>query len=109
MRKGSAAEYPNVADGVMWMAKRSRRDERFFGVEQAGDAMNLRRLNSFIQREWRNNGRNALGQHRLSRSWRTNHEDVVTASDRHFDGALNVPLPLHVAEINILTLIGSKE
>src|SRR6266700_776266 len=60
IRKRAAAEQPNVADGVMRVAEWSDRNERFFGVEQAGDAMNLRRLNCFMERERRNNGRNAL-------------------------------------------------
>src|SRR5438046_9818973 len=93
----------------MWITEWSDRNERFFGVEQAGDAMNLRRLNCFMERERRNNGRNALGQHRVTRPGRTNHQDVVTAGDGHFDGALNVPLPFHVAEINIVTLMRGEE
>src|SRR5437667_6958989 len=109
IRKRAAAEQPNVADGMMRVAEWSDRNERFFGVEQAGNAMNLRRLNCFFEGERRNNGRNALGQHRVARTGRTNHQDIVTASDSHFDGALNVPLPLHVAEINIVTLMRGEE
>ena len=33
----------------------------------------------------------------------------MTAGDGHFDGAFNVPLPLHVAEINIVTLMRGEE
>src|SRR6266566_850609 len=40
IRKRAAAEQPNVADGVMRVAEWSDRNERFFRVEQAGDAMN---------------------------------------------------------------------
>src|SRR5438034_8788805 len=103
IRKRAAAKQPNVANGMVRIAEWSRGNERFFSVEQAGDAMNLRRLNRFIERERRNNGRNAFCEHRFSRPRRTDHQTVVTTSDSHFDGALNVPLPFNVAEINIVT------
>ena len=63
VRKCAATEKSNVTDGVMRIAERSRRDKRLFSIEQTGDAMNLRRLNRFIQGERRNDGWNALGQH----------------------------------------------
>src|SRR5438093_12929412 len=68
IRKRAAAEQPNVADGVMRVAEWADRNERFFGGEQAGDAMNFRRLNRFFEGERRNNGRNALGHQRVTQA-----------------------------------------
>ena len=40
---------------------------------------------------------------------RADHENVVTAGDRHFDRALHVPLTFHVAEIDIVTLMRGEK
>ena len=107
--KRSAAEQANIADGVVRIAEWSNRNKRFFGVEQARNAMNFRRLDRFLERERRNNGRNAFGQHGFARPRRTNHQRVMTAGDRHFNRSLHVPLPLHVAEIDVVTLVRGEE
>ena len=61
--KRAAAQQTNVAVRVMRVAEWSDRNEGFFGIEQAGDAMNLRRLNRFIERERRDDCWDALGEH----------------------------------------------
>src|SRR6266496_1980963 len=93
----------------MRRTKWSYGDEGLFGIEQAGDAMNLRCVNCFVEGERRNDSRDAFCQHRLARARRTDHQHVVTASDGHFYRALYVALPLHVAEINIVTLMRSEK
>src|SRR5437660_5758764 len=93
----------------MRISKRSHRNKGLFGVEQAGDAVDLRRLDCFIQRERRDDGRYTFGQHRLSRTRGTDHQHVVPASDRHLDGALDVALTFHVAEIDLVTLMRGEK
>ena len=107
--KRAATEQANIADRMMRIAKRSCGDEGFFGIEQPSDAMNLGRINGFIERERRNNSRNAFGQHRFARPRRTNHQDVVTSGNRDFDGPFNVALALHVAEIEVVSLMVGEE
>ena len=70
----AAAEQPNVADGVMRRAEWSRGNEGSFAVEQTGDAMNLRRLNRFLERKRRNDGRDAFRKHRFTRAGRPDHQ-----------------------------------
>ena len=109
IRNCAAAEQADVADGVMRRAKRPRGDERLFAVQQAGDAVNLRRLDRFLQRHRRNDGGDAFRQHRFARAGRTDHEHVVTAGHRHFDRALHVALAFYVAEIDVVILVRRKE
>ena len=63
IRESAAAQQTNVADRVMRRAERSRRDKGLFGVEQTSDAMDLGRLDRFIERKRRDNSRDALGEH----------------------------------------------
>ena len=96
--KCAAAEQTDIADGVMRRAERPRRDERFFAIEQPGDAVNLGRLDRFLQRHRRDDGGDAFGKHRFAGAGRTDHQDVVTASHRDFDGAFDVSLAFYVAK-----------
>jgi hypothetical protein len=61
--KRAAAKQTDVADGVMRRAEGSRRDKGLFGVEQPGDAVDFGRLDRFIERKRRDNGRDAFGKH----------------------------------------------
>src|SRR5947199_5121565 len=109
IRKRAATKQANVAYSVMRITKRSRRDERSFRIEQASDAMDLRRLNRFLERQRRNNGRNTFGQHRFSRPGRADHQSVVTAGDGHFNRALHVALTLDITEIDVVTLVRGEK
>ena len=107
--KRSAAEQTNIADSVMGRAKRSRRNEGLFGIEQAGDAVDLCCLNRFFERERRNDGRDAFGQHRFARARRTDHQHVVTTSDSYLDRSLHVSLAFYVAKIDVVTLMRGEK
>ena len=107
--KCAAAEQTNVADGVMRRPERSRRDKRFFSVEQTGNAVNFRRLDCFLERHGRNDGGNAFRKHRFARTRGSDHEDIVTAGHRDFDRAFNVALTFHVAEIDVVALVRRKK
>src|SRR5439155_2817073 len=108
-RERSAAEQADVADGVMRRAKRPPRDKRFFAVEKSGNAVDLGGLDRFIKRHRRNNCWDPLRQHRLPRTRRANHENVVPAGDCHFNCAFDVALPFHVCKIDVVTLVGRKK
>src|SRR5439155_23191094 len=107
--KRATTEQTNVANGMMRIAKRSCGNEGLFGVEQAGDAMDLRCLDCLLERERRNDGWDAFGQHRLTRPRRTDHQGVVTTGNCHLDRALCVTLSFHVAEIDVVILVRSEE
>ena len=61
--------------------------------------MNLCRLDRFLERKLRQNGRQPLRQHRLSRAGRANHQNVVAARGGDFERAFRLRLPANVAEI----------
>src|SRR4029453_2650816 len=107
--KRAAAEQTDVADGVMRIAKRSPGNERLFGIEQTGDAVDLGRLDRFFEHKRRDDCWDAFRQHRFARTRRANHQDVVTARDGYLDRALDVALAFHGAEIDIVTLARRKE
>src|SRR6476620_1179091 len=107
--KRAAAKQTDVADSVMRIAKRSLGNERLFGIEQTSDAVDLGRLDRFIQCERRDNRRDAFRQHRFARTRRADHQDVVTAGDGYLDRAFDVALAFHVAEIDVVTLVRGEE
>src|SRR6185369_7670581 len=109
IRKRSAAKQTDVADGVMRRPERSRRHKGLFGVEQSSDAVNLGRLDRFIERKRWDDCWDAFRQHRFSRTRRADHEDIVTAGDGYLDGTLDVSLTFYIAEIDIIILVGSEE
>ena len=93
----------------MGRAERSRGHKRFFAIEQTGNAVDLCRLDGFFERHRWNDGRDALGQHRLARAGRPDHQDVVTTGDGHFDRTFDVALALHVAKIDIVVLVAGEK
>ena len=58
-----AAEQTRVAGGVVRRAERTAGDERLPGLQQADDAVNLRRLQCLGQCERRQNGGESFGEH----------------------------------------------
>src|ERR1700733_1633111 len=88
----------------MRRAKGALRDEGGLGVEDAGDGVDLGGLQRFFEAEGREDGGQALGEHGLAGTGRTDHEDVVTAGCGHFEGALGGMLAAHVGEIQRVML-----
>src|SRR5262245_9396051 len=93
----------------MRISKRSRRNKGLFRVQQSGDAVDLGRLDRFIQRERRDDCWDALREHRFARTRWTDHQDIVTARDCNLDGAFDVSLTFYVADIDVVTLVRSEE
>src|SRR4029077_17408041 len=71
--------------------------------------MNFSRLNCFFDRHWRDDGRDALGEHRFAGAGRADHQDVVTAGYCHFHGAFDVALTFYVVEIDIVVLMRGEK
>ena len=72
-------------------------------VQDPAHGVNLGGLNGLGKTQGRQNGGNAFGQHRLARTRRSNHEDVVAAGSGYFQGALGMELTFHVSEIHGVT------
>src|SRR3954470_21388972 len=83
----------------MRRAKWSRANEAGFGRQQAADRMNPCGLETLLKTHRRQDARNAFRQHGFSRSWRTDHKQVVASSHCHFNRTLRVVLATNIAEI----------
>src|SRR5881296_62290 len=92
----------------MRITKWSPGNEGLFEIEQAGDAVDLGRLDRFIERR-RDNGRDAFCQHRFPRTWGADHQNIMSAGDGYFDRAFDVRLAFHVVEIEIVALVHSEK
>ena len=66
-------------------------------------------LDRFLERHRRNDRGDAFREHRLPRAGRADHENVVTARDRDFDRALDVPLAFDVRKIDVVVLVAGEE
>jgi hypothetical protein len=62
--------------------------------------VNLRRLQRLFKRK-RQDRRHALGEHRLARAGRPDHQDVVASGARDLDGALGGLLTSNIFEIDL--------
>jgi len=62
--------------------------------------VNARGLDGLFERHRRKNRGNALRQHRLACARRSDEQDVVSPSARHFESALGGLLPVYIAQVH---------
>ena len=86
----------------MRRAKRPPRQQSAAGRQRAGDGVNLGRGDRLLEREPRQDRRQPLGQHGLSRSRRADHQHVVAAGGGDFQRALGLRLAADVGEVGDL-------
>ena len=82
--------------------ERSCRQQWLAGLQQAQRAVDAGRLDRLGGRQWRQDRRNPLREHRLAAARRADHDAVVTARCRHADGSLRGLLPAHVGEVDVV-------
>ena len=68
-------------------------------LQLARNGVNLGDLQRLRKGQIRQNGRNPLGQHGLSRPRRSDQKQVVAARRGHLKGALGVPLALDLRKV----------
>jgi hypothetical protein len=106
----AAADEADVGDGVVGGAEGARGDEAVRGVEQeAADAVDLGGFDGFLQGHRRDDGRDALGEHRFAGAGRADEQDVVIAGDGDLDGPLDVLLAADIGEIDVVALVAGEE
>lgn len=66
----------------------------------SGDGVDLSGLERFTQRHVRQDGREPSREHRLPRSRRADHDDIVPARRGDFEGALRHLLALYIGEVD---------
>ena len=86
---------------MMRAAEGTRRDQRA-AVEQAHHGMHLGGFDCLLESHRGQNRRQPLGEHRLARSRRPDHQDVVTAGRRDLERALGLLLAFDLAEIDVV-------
>lgn len=104
-----AANEAGVGDRVMRRAIRPCRDQRCARGQMSGDGMNLGRFERFAERHVRQDGREPAREHRLTRTRRADHDDIVPACRGDFEGALRHLLPLHIGEVDGIMERGGED
>ena len=102
-------EQPRIAGGVMGSAERPLRDQRLPRRKQSDDAVDFGCLQSFFQRQGRQDGRQSFGQHRLAGPRRTDEQHVVTTSGGDFQRPLDRFLSFDFREIQFLLVRLAKK
>ncbi len=95
-----AADHPGVAHGVVRRTKRPCRHQRMALGKRAGHAMDLRGLERLLQAQARQNGGETPGKHRLARTRRPDHQQIVPAGRRDFQRSLGDRLASDLGEIH---------
>src|SRR5690606_16495199 len=93
----------------MWRSKGTTADEVRVFLQLARDRMNLRCLQSLLQREWRKDGRNSFRKHGLPGARRTDENCVVSASSCDLQCSLDVFLTFHIREVYLEVVLRMKE
>jgi hypothetical protein len=107
-RHRAAADQTRVGDRVMRRAEGPRRDQRA-PVHQARHAMHLGGLDRLLEGHRRQDCRQPLGQHRLARTRRPDHQDVVAARGGDLERALGLFLAAHFAEVDVVLAGGGEQ
>ena len=81
-------------------AERALRHQPRTRRKTAGDGVNTRRLQRFGEGQRRQNARQTACQHRLARTGRADHQQVMSAAGRHFQRPPCANLPLHLCHIH---------
>ena len=97
---GSAADEPSIADGVVGRAEGPRAHEATGIFQNSGDAVDARGFDGLIERHGRQNCRDALGEHGLARSGRSDKQNVMTARASDLQSALRGLLAMDVSQVD---------
>ena len=97
-----AAEEPGVGGGVMRCAKGASSDQGLAGFEQAHDAMDLGGFEGFIERERREDGGQAFGEHGLAGARGPDEQDIMRTGGGDFEGAFDRFLAFDFGEVEIV-------
>src|SRR5215472_8450996 len=95
----SAADQSGVGNSVVRSAKRSHIDQALGRIQHTGHTVDLRCLQCFLEGERGKNARNAFGQHGLTRTRWTDHQDVVAAGAGNFERPLGGELAANFLEV----------
>ena len=99
-RNDTSANQARIGDGVVRRTIRTGSHQSSSRVQNSSDAVDFRGFKCFFRGERWQDGRHALGQHRLTRSGRPDHQDVVSPGTGDFDRTLRRLLSTNVFEVD---------
>ena len=105
----AAADQAGVADRVMRRAERPDGQERLAGLQPADGAVDPRGFDRLDGRQVGQDRRHPLGQHRLARAGRAEHQDVVSAGGGDGQRPLGHLLAADVGEIDFVGREGAEQ
>src|ERR1035441_10081412 len=100
-----AAQQTRITGGVMRRAEWTVGYQRLAGGQQAHDAVNLGRLQGFLQGKRRQNGCQPLGKHGFTSARWANQKYIMTASSGDLQSALHRLLPFDLGKINLPIMV----
>src|ERR1700680_313996 len=92
----ATANQPGITDCVVRRAKRPRAYQTAAILQNSGNTVNTRRFNGLIERHWGQNSGDALSEHRLARSRRSNEQNIVAACASNLQRAVRCLLAMDV-------------
>ncbi len=101
-RHAAAADQGRVRDGVVRRAERPVRHQARVGRQQARHRVDRRDLQRLVERQRRQEPRQAPRQHRLARAGRPDHQQVVAAGGGDLERPPGQVLAVHVAEVGLV-------
>ncbi len=102
LRIGTAAHEGDVRYGVVRGAEGSHGNQRVFFAHLACHAVDLGCFEGFFEAEWRQDGWQPLGKHRLAAARRADENHVVATGGGNLEGALDFFLPLDVGKVELV-------
>jgi hypothetical protein len=96
---GPPADHRHVADRVVWAPEGPLREKAPVGPQQAGDAVHLRGLQSFLEGGFRKDRGEPAREHRLARPGRPDQQHVVPAAGGDLERPLRVLLPPDILQV----------
>ena len=95
----------HLRDGMMRCPEGTLTDETGVTVQLSCDGVNLCGFQALCQREGREDGRQAFGQHRLATSRRTYHDQVMSSGSSYLQGTFDTLLSLDVREVEVVLVL----
>src|SRR4051812_19881751 len=86
-------------------AERPAGDQCLPRLQQSDNAMYFRGFEGFLEREWRQDCRQAFSQHGFAGARRSYKEHVMATSGSYFEGALYGLLAFDVREVHLVVVV----
>ncbi len=90
----------------MRRAKRTFAEKAGARAQQSGHRVHRRRIERLVERQWRQNPRDAPRHHRLARTRWSDQEQIVSAGRGNFERAPREQLAAYIAQVGQVASVG---